>query len=147
MSLGPIDNSLIIERVKLAPALGFRQFGGAADLLAAQEAKPTTPSLFVLSARERAQPSQRAGDVLQRVPCVIALVYAVSNVADIRGKAASDALRLVRAPTLQRVIGWSPTVDNAPIQFVGGTLVGFKDQVLWWQDEISSDYYLQGPIS
>src|SRR5258706_12357373 len=114
MSLGPIDNSLIIERVKLAPALGFRQFGGAAGLLAAQEAKPTTPSLFVLSARERAQPSQRAGDVLQRVPWVIALVYAVSNVADIRGKTASDALRLVRAPTLQAGIGWAPAVDKAP---------------------------------
>jgi len=119
----------------------LKLIGSALDFAVASETEPpATPAAYVMLLREVPSPSEVEGCVIQQIGVRIGVVYAIKNVADVKGAAAQVDLKALRAAGQTALLGWSPT-DAEPLERGPGNLLAFKNRVLWWQDEYLTNIY------
>lgn len=121
----------------------FRVVGSAAEFSSAADTAPRTPCIYALPLGERAMPNVLLGAISQRTVCRIGLLIGTRNVRDASGQAAADSLGVLRAASLNSVLGWQPTADATPVEFRDGRLMRFADGVLWWQDDYEYEWDLR----
>lgn len=141
-----MDLTPIIVRLKEQLA-GFVLVGAAADLDIAIGTLTTPPAAFVLPLEDTAQPNDRLGVHHQLVTQRFAVVLVLSNLRDATGAAAAAELAVRRRALRDALAGWMPdAATGEPVNFTGGRLLQFEDQLLWWRDEWSLVYdYWKNP--
>lgn len=138
MAVVLFDPELVIARLKdQVPALQGR-VAGAVDLGAAIAAGVRqAPSAFVIPLSERPGANLTGTETVeQNVEIRFGVVWAVQNVADVRGQRAAADLRTLRLAGLGALYGWKPGPDYDPCELGPGRLLQFDNQVLWWQDDL-----------
>jgi hypothetical protein len=129
---------------RLREAAGdLRKVGAAADLSAIKGGHVPTPSAWVIPVSESAQDNETVGVVSQRVSSTVGIVMVVRNLRDTRGDEAQDDLAVIRQQIRDALLGWSPGNEYDPATFSRGRLISLDDQVLWWQDEFQTAYYMR----
>lgn len=130
-----MDVTPIITRLK-AQLSGFVAVGGAADVDQAIEHAPATPAAYVMPLAESAEEPSLIGLHQQRLALDFGVLIVISNLRDPSGAAAAAELATRRAAVRTALMGWVPDADTGePVFFVGGRLLQFRDQRLWWTDE------------
>ena len=124
----------IIERLKPLP--GLKLVGSAADFAVASETSPRAwPAAYVLPLSERVLHDDGLGDdVTQVVEATYGIALALSNVSDAKGGAAAIDLDTLRAAVREALLGWCPAGCEDTFSYAAGALLGFANQVIWWQD-------------
>ena len=124
----------IIVRLKTAPVL--KLVAGAADFSAASESRPKAlPAAYVLPLSERVLHNDGLGDdVTQVVEATYGIALALSNVSDAKGGAAAIDLDTLRDAVREALLGWCPAGCEDTFSYAAGALLGFANQVIWWQD-------------
>lgn len=120
---------------------GFRAILGAAELAAAQDNTVVTPSAYVYPLSEVPGPNTLQNVQNQVVTARMAVAIAVRNLADPVGYAAQKELKLLRQETFKALLGWAPDSESDTVKAGPGRLMKFSDQVLWWQDEYTTQFY------
>lgn len=132
-----MDLNPVIHRLRdQCPVGTFRQIGGAAELDAAIQSAPVTPSAFVMPLADRADDPHLASYHLQHVMRHFSVVLCIANRADATGDAAAADLAAKRRAVRLALAAWAPddTTGDA-IAFSGGRVLRFADGRLWWADE------------
>lgn len=120
---------------RLSSVTLLKKVSGAADFATAAASRPLAiPAAYVLPLDEQSRPSEVDGFVLQEVRAAFGVALAVANVADAKGEAAVVSLDPLRQSVRATLLGWEPAAGCLPFEFGGGSLLGFRDGVLWWQD-------------
>ena len=124
----------IIVRLKTAPVL--KLVAGAADFSAASKSRPKAlPAAYVLPLSERVLHNDGLGDdVTQVVEATYGIALALSNVSDAKGGAAAIDLDTLRDAVREALLGWCPAGCEDTFSYAAGALLGFANQVIWWQD-------------
>lgn len=144
MTITLFNPDLVIARLATeVPPPALRRVAAAAELAAAGEDLKQVPAAYVVPSADRAGQNQLANGVSQRNQVRFAVVMAVSNMRDARGEKAQADLRLLRISIMTALLGWSPDVDFAPVEYVAGRLLRLSDSVLWWQDEFLTAHQLR----
>lgn len=135
-----LDLQALAERLRAAmPEL--RQVGVLADLEAALGGTFTPPAAFVMPVSERAEAPVRTSVLRQRVALRTGVLLSVQNLRDIKGAAALDTLRPLRAALRTALVGWVPDADTGePLVHATGRLWRMDGGRIWWLDEF--DYVL-----
>ena len=134
MAIVLFDPALIISRV--AGQVGaFIKVSGAADFVAAATGTVTPPCAFVIPVSDRVSPNDAISIISQQDTIRFGVAIAVTNLRDPIGQNAATDLRTLRINVMTALLGWSPASEYDPCEYGGGRLMGFKDQVLWWQDD------------
>ena len=135
-------------RTYLAAELTPVPVAGAAEFAAITEASlPRAPALWVVPLRETAAANPLTGALHQRITVALGVVYAVRQVQDAIGGAASDSLTDLRSAVLSALLHWTPslvtgapTADPEPLVYAGGGLLHFANALLFWQDQFTTRY-------
>jgi len=137
-----------IARIKAYGANSFRVVSGAADLAAARQDPPKQlPAAFVIVTQEDPGPnSLGTGGLSQHVAATFAVVLCVGNLRDVRGAKAREDLESLRLYLLQALLLWPPASGFDPTEKGRGKLLAFQDQVLWWQDDFRTGYWLNATV-
>ena len=142
-----MDMTQIITRLRDQAAGVFKSIDGAAELDAAIEAAPATPSAWAISLAERALDRHFADRTNQIVMLHFSIVICVANRRDPTGAAAGQGLQPLRLAVRDALLGWAPNPDDGnAVTFTGGRLLRFADQRMWWADEFSVMTEIEGPI-
>lgn len=129
-----MDVTPVIARLQ-AQLSGFVCIAGSADADQAINAAPATPAAYVVPLAETAEGSDLIGVLNQRLTQDFAVVLVIANLRDATGAAAAAELASQRLALRAALLGWVPDdLTGEPVQFVGGELLQFKDQRLWWRD-------------
>lgn len=138
-----LDLEWIIARLETeVPTL--KLVGGAVDLASASASLKQTPSAFVIPSSERASGNSTGTMVVSQNNITrFAVVSAVRNLRDPRGGKAQGDLRSVRTNILTALHGWQPDADFDPIEYGGGKLMSFNNQVVWYWDELVTANFLR----
>ena len=129
-----MDVTPVIDRMR-AQLAGFVTIAGSADVDQAVDGAPATPAAYVVALAETAEPSDLIGVLAQRLTQEFAVVLVVANLRDATGAAAAAELATKRLALRAALLGWVPDAQTGePVQFVGGDLMLFRDQRLWWRD-------------
>lgn len=128
----------IIARIK-AQIPPLKLVGEAADFQAAAESNPATgPAAFVFMATEAGQDVSLTGRARQRVDVTFTVVYAVKNVASVKGRGNAQALAPLKSATRTALIGWRPNGAEALVGFVSGQQLAFRQGWQWWADNFKT---------
>lgn len=135
----------IIARLEAVAPL--RLVSGAADFSAAAESRPKTlPAAYVLPLSEHPQGDDGVGEgVTQVVEATFGVALALSNVSDAKGGAALGDLDAIRQAVREALLGWAPDGCEDGFSYAGGALLGFANNVLWWQDTFAILYLMDAP--
>lgn len=138
----------MIARIKGFGANSFRAVSGAADLQAARESPPKQlPVAFVIVTQEDAGPNAYSTIALQQhVVATVAVVLCVENRRDVRGAQARVDLEALRTYLLSALLLWAPAQGFDPIEKGRGKLLAFQDQMLWWQDDFRTGYWINATV-
>lgn len=130
---------------RLSTLAVLKLVSGAADFATAAESRPRIlPAAYVLPLQEGAGSNAlSAGGVAQLIAASYGVALAVANVSDATGRAALLDLKTVRDALSPALLGWTPGDDLAPFEFGGGSLLGFHNGVLWWQDVYSTEFIIK----
>ncbi|MBF0602938.1 MAG: hypothetical protein HQL07_04500 [Nitrospirae bacterium] len=112
----------------------LRHVAGAADLDAVTKGRAVAPSAHVFEVSRTAQPNSLLMAVHQETTDSYAVVVVVANHRDASGSDSSDACRLLRDQIATALIGWQANPESAALEYVGGHLVDFANQHLYWQE-------------
>lgn len=124
----------VIARVD-AQVPQFKLVGEAADFQAAAEINPTAgPACFIFMTGESGIDNATTGRPRQRVHVNFAVVYAVKNVKDVKGKGNTQTLAPLKEAVRNALVGWMPTTAIDRIQFVSGNQMAFRQGWQWWMD-------------
>ena len=137
-----MDVSPIITRLR-AQLSGWVFIGGAADADQAIETAPATPAAYVVPLAETADAPDLLGVHHQRLTQEFGVIIVLANLRDATGAAAAAELQARRTAVRAALLGWAPDAGNGePVSFIGGRLLTFRDQRLWWTDEfrVMSDF-------
>lgn len=136
MNLAPIISRL---QAQLAWASEIR---GAADFSAAAARMQFAADLYVIDFGERAQRNARINGHRQKVDVTFAIVHQSRNVNDPAGGDAVADLDSRRTDVIRALAGWAPSLDDDPIDFLGGELVRFVPPAVLWADRFTTSYQL-----
>lgn len=138
-----MDLSPILARLQ-AGSTGIVAFGRAADFTSAsQNLRQKTPAAFLLNLAERAGQNQYIGVVGQLLTARFGVVLAIQNLRDPQGEAAQDDLEPIRIAVRSALLGWTPDSADSPCVCSGGRLLALHANVLWWQDDFETTYYVR----
>jgi len=133
----------IIARIQSQCPL-LRSVGGAAEFTDASLAlKHQLPAAFVLPLSDDPQPNRLDNGISQRVNRRFGVVLAVKNLRDASGAAALSDLVPLRSQLIDALLGWVPDGLTDPCEYAAGRLLELSQQVLWWQDDFLTAFYLR----
>jgi hypothetical protein len=139
-----VDLTLIRDR--LTAQTSIKKVGNAADLDAVMRGGiPTLPAAYVLPLGESGEePDMMENTYMQHVAAQFGVVIAVRDLTDAQGDAALEALRPISKEVDDALVNWSPDGDELdPIGYAGGQLIGFRDQVIFWQKDFVTGFYIR----
>jgi len=125
----------IVARIRdQAPAVRHVAHG-----LAAAEAPPAYPAVYVYPLSESADPAPTVGPIRQRVVLRIATEIIVSSARGAgRGEGAVEAAETARAAVIAALTGWQPSWAEEPLQHRQGRLVTLEAGWASWRDEFET---------
>lgn len=132
-----INAGILVDRLK-AELTGLKSIAGAAELDAAFDGNPATPSAFVLPMADDAiSDIDTLGSIEQDISQVFGVVHVVSNRIDAKGAAALEDLTLLRNRLFTALIGWVPEAETGEqMRFRSGRLLRLDGNGrLWWIDQ------------
>lgn len=134
----------IIARLLEAAAPPLALVEGAAELAALGSGPPLAlPACYVFPAGEASAGNERATGVLQRTEIEISLLLVTGSVADPRGAAAAGDLEPLKRAVRTALIGWQPPSADDVLIHVGGQIVRFGDNAVWWEMTLATAFYLE----
>lgn len=147
--MSDVDVDPWIDRInaQVKDAQGLRGVMGIADLglIIGQDrvAAPVTPGVYVIPDSENAPKENdlATGATHQEVTERVSIVSAIQNVRDATGRVAHQNLRALRRALKDALIGWTPDVESAPVEFDNGKLFRFSDQTVLWMDTYRTRYH------
>lgn len=128
---------------RLQSQTDLKKVGLAADLEAARRGLKQMPAAFILLGRETVQRNEALTEVGQLVDVEVIVAIAVDNAGARTGARNIDQLKTIRQQIDTRLLGWQPTTAEDVIEYDGGRLLGFSDQILWWSDSYATQYLKQ----
>jgi hypothetical protein len=137
-----VDVTPIVLRLREQLA-GYMTIAASADVDVAIDSAPATPAAYVVPLAETATENDLVGVHHQRVLQEFCVVLVLSNLRDATGTAAAADLAAKRLELRAALLGWLPDASySETVSFVGGALLQFRDQRLWWRDvfRVISDY-------
>jgi hypothetical protein len=104
---------------------------------------PASPFAWVHVIGESADPGRLAsGRHSQRKQTTFGvLIYLGTDPTTTNGSAAAS-LESILAEIRAALLGWQPTADHAPVDFVSGDLADLSSGVLFWSETYSTNSYL-----
>lgn len=128
----------VITQLK-AGGTPFKFVGGAIDLTTAGNHLRIFPAVYVLPLADGAGPNRVASynAVSQEMSERFGVMYAVRNVAAVGGPAGADTQEAMRTAiewARTQVLGYQIDATRSPIEFEGGDLVSFSDEIGIWID-------------
>lgn len=126
----------IVARLK-AEAGSLRLVEGLAQLAALKQNPPSNvqPAAYVVPVSEAADDNRLANGIAQRNTVTFGVVLCLTDLSDVRGEAAGDALDAVRGEVRDALVGWTPPGAAGPALYVGGETIDLdKFGALWWMD-------------
>lgn len=143
MAIVIFDPAWIITRLQ-AEVTELRRVAGSAEFAAAAEDLKQTPTAFVIPASEKPAASGSGTLVVSQYNTVrFYVAVAVQNLRDSRGDKAQGDLIALRTAIMTALHGWQPDTSFDPIEYGGGNLVRFNNQVLWWQDNFFTAHLMR----
>jgi hypothetical protein len=145
VSIGPLDTTSIIERLRLqVPEL--KLVGGAADQAEAVSGSPLMPCAFVVLAAEDLKSENMTGLLLTSARAQIHVIYGVRHYqGGQRGKSHAEAGTPLVNKGRIALNGWKPTApDSTKIESIQsngrGQLIKLADTEWWWLDPFTCTY-------
>ena len=138
----------IIARLQAIAPPVFALVEGAAELAAlGSGTPPAMPAAYVYIAEEASADNERLTGVLQRTEIDISLLLVASSAADPRGGVASGDLEALKRAARGALLGWQPPSADDVVTHVGGRIVRFRDNAVWWEMTLGTAVYLDGDAS
>lgn len=145
----PFDMELIRARLR-SEVPDLRQVRGSADYTAITAIKDfVPPEAFVLLARERG--GALAGQARQPAAVFFGVVVAVRNARYQRGTPLVEAMSPLVGEIRKALIGWTPTVNGAPVPggrpctWVQGDLLDHSVDTLLWSEVYQTQHFVGRP--
>lgn len=123
---------------------GFKQIGTVFDFAVAQKQLKRAPGAFILLGRETPDQNDELDEVDQLVTAEVGIIIATRHDGDASGARNIDQLNLLRGQVDGLMLGWQPEGTLDPVEFGGGSPLGFANQVLWWMDIYRTQYIKSG---
>lgn len=119
--------------------------GGAIDFDRALQGLTIANSAFVIPLAEAPSPDEigMMNSIEQEVETLFGVILAVRNLQDATGEAVQDVLDPLRTSLRSALLGWEPYTDYYPCVYAGGQLIGFREGILFWQDDFKSAYRIR----
>lgn len=114
----------------------FKFVGGAADLATANSDLKTFPSAYVLPLQDSSPTGNQAvaGAVVQQLAERFGVMYAVRNLRAGAGEKSQEEMRVAIEWARTKLLGFSIDATRDLVQFEGGEMVVFEDEILIWND-------------
>lgn len=131
--------SLIITQLRTyCPSFNSR-VGGAADWNVIPDVTALSlPCAYVVPLDDNPGPMQSKNGYRQQLRDGFAVIIRVSNTADERGQAATDAVRTLRAEVWAALLAWQPSASYGAIEYEGGNLLQMNRAVMDYQLEFAA---------
>lgn len=136
----------IIARLQGAASPPLAIVEGAAELNALGGGTPLSlPAAYIYVAEEASAENERVTGVLQRTEMDVSVVLVTGSVADSHGAAAASDLEPLKSAVRAALLGWQPPSAEDVITHVGGRIVRFGDNAVWWEMTLTTAIYLEAP--
>jgi hypothetical protein len=136
----------VIDRLKAnVPALHGRVARAVdlAELIAKNMLPPQTPAAFVLWAGDNAAPNDMAPITRQTVREMASVVLVARKAGDITGAKASDDADDIGDDVVAALVGYQPSDQLDPFEYLRGRLLGLQDGAVITQLDFSIRRYLR----
>ncbi len=130
----------IIARL-LESGTPFRICAGAGELANVRDQPSATPAAYVYLARERSEPSDRIGSILQRTACDIGVVIVTSNLSGTNNAAAASDIEQLKSYVRRQLLGFLPEGASDPLEHVEGELQQALSGTVWFEDVYATAHY------
>ncbi|WDH25883.1 phage tail terminator protein [Pseudomonas chlororaphis] len=115
-------NPIVAQMRERCPAFAGRVAGGIDWDAVVESAKLDLPAAYVIASADAAEPSRAQNAVLQDITDQFSVVV-VLEPKDERGQEANDLLHEVRAELWRALVGWKPSPEYTPAEYVKGALL------------------------
>lgn len=136
---------LIITNLKINAPLLCNRVSGSADLTPVETASEfKTPCAYVIPLQETPKGNMtQIGGHSQMIASDFAVIVVVRNVADKHGEAGHRILEDVREEIRDALYGWKHDEMAAPVDYMKGKLVDYRNQTMRWMDVYSARFYMR----
>lgn len=125
---------IIIQALReRCPSLAGRVGGAAQFRLLPETAALPVPCAYVIPLDDNPGEARSQNSVRQPLTDSFAVVVALSNVADERGQAGMQSVRVMRAELWAALLGWQPSDEYDGITYEGGSVIALDRARLWYQ--------------
>lgn len=133
----------IVARLK-ETGTPFALVAEVADLASVEKRPSATPAAYVFIKEDAAGENERmTGPVLQRIEADVAVVLITDNLTDGRMGTASTDIEALKTWTRSKVIGFTPTMIDEPVTYVGGQIVKARSGTVWWEELYGASFYIE----
>lgn len=134
-----LDLTLWQDRLNSAQT-DLKKVGLAASIPEARKNLKQDPAAFFIPVSDRAGANAFGNAVHQTVTIQIGVLIAIKHAGAITGKKNIDELTVIRKQIDSVLLAWEPADATDMVIYSGGRLIGFNDQVLWYQDIYQTTY-------
>ncbi|MCC6195715.1 MAG: hypothetical protein IT518_14725 [Burkholderiales bacterium] len=129
-----------VARLKTIAAFKQNVAGAAAYAQAITGGFRVVPAAFVIPLAETTLANPFGNQVVQQqFTARLGVVIAVQNKRDPLGGQATADRDALREAVFAKLLGWPPAPGFGGFEWAGGALLDLTDQVLFWQDDFTSD--------
>jgi len=128
---------------RLQSQTDLKKVGLAVDLEAARRNLKQMPAAFVIYGREQVARNDDLSDVTQLIYAQVMVIIAVENAGASTGARNLADLKTISDQIDDRLLDWQPADADDPVEYAGGNLLGFGDQILWWGNNYATQYIKQ----
>lgn len=135
---------LDIWQARLESQNDLKKIGQAVDIDATRRDLKAMPAAYLVPGRDTPVRNDLLdAEVGQLITAEVLVIFAVENAGAKTGARNVSQLNTLRQQVLNRLLGWQPGDADDAIEYAGGRLLGFENQVLWWGDTYATQYLIQ----
>ena len=127
----------VLEQLKTKPTnfphAWFRDFGLAAEYAQIEPAALPLPAVWLVRAADKADAADNEGQA-EDMTLAFDAVIAIGNIRRQRAGETDDVLLAYRDAVRKRLQGWEIVADIRPIRFLGGRVLEYTQQDIYWAD-------------
>lgn len=137
----------IVARLQATAMPPLRLVGKSADIPSARgqsRGAVQSPSAYVLPIGDNAEANRfAAGAHIQRITDTIGVLIVVRDMSDPKGGTAAESFSALRNVVRDKLVAWTPSANDTPIELVDGRVVDMINGELWWLERYRSQYHLR----
>lgn len=100
------------------------------------------PSAYIFLISEHAEKNELFGGHYQQITGVIGVELMVQHFEDNNtGGPSALALEELRIQVMAELMGWAPSSDFSPFNFISGDLISYQNGYAVWRDQYSTFFY------